>query len=356
MSAENNFQVHSPLTSHSLTASKASIPLPKIILIGALVLVVALVALNFSSQPVPVTNTQAPASTLVTQSSIGEVPVPDTFDDPSVNLQVLKNTLSKEKFLKKMFTIDRESYNLYEKAAKYMGVSLEEVTQFFFNCCDLTGEADIFSELPTIPAEFASVAYDVSQGKLYQIGLLDETYYKQPEFYSFIDLETGIVNRVYSLRPWSQPQLNQWGDNGMQTYPAEQFDTLSLTGRQSFSSVVFVTNAWNIQNWVGVHLVPNSDTLNYFDITISEDQTGNPYFLLGPTFPRFSRDWATKVVIEGKLKSGTPQGRYVIGINPVAPATQLSEKWSEAHPGLYAPYGFLRPADNFINLTIDVTQ
>ncbi len=116
-----------------------------------------------------------------------------------------------------------------------------------------------------------------------------------------------------------------------------------------------MTNAWNIQNWVGVHLIPNNDVLKYFDITISEESTGQPYFLLGPTFPRFSSVWATKVMITGKLKPGTPPGTYIVGVNPVAPATQLSQKWSEEHPGLYAPYGFIRPVDNYVSLTINVT-
>lgn len=338
-------------STHSVSSPKPFPFSPATILIGVAVLVLA-AAVFFSMTPAspPLQNSAANL-----QPSTDEIPIPISYEDHSANLAVLKNTLSKEKFLKKLYSIDRSTYDLYEKAAQKMGVSLDEITQFFFDCCDLTREEDIFSELPPIPSDFAEVAYDVSQGKLYQIGLLGEEYYHQPEFYTFIDLETGIVNREYSLKPWSNPELNQWGDNGMQTYPAEQYDSLQLSGRQNFSAVVFVTAGWNIQNWVGVHLIPNSDVLKYFDIEISEEHTGNPYFLLGPTFPRFSKDWATKVIIEGKLKAGTPPGKYVIGINPVAPASELSQKWSEEHPGLYSPYGFLRPTDNYINLTIDVT-
>lgn len=339
--------------SNSVAHSRAqSFPLPALLVIGVLVILVAVLALPSILVPVSTTsqNTLAPAES----TSTNELVVPDTIENHALNLELMKNTLSKEKFLKKLFSVDRDSYDLYEKAAQYLGVSVQEVTQFFFDCCDLKNEEDIFSELPSVPTDFPSVAYDVSQGKLYQIGLLDETYYKQPEFYTFIDLETGIVNREYSLRPWSQPQLNQWGDNGMQAYPAEQFDNLSISDRQTFSAVIFVTNAWNIQNWVGVHLVPNSDTLKNFDLTISEETTGQPYFLLGPTFPKFTRDWATKVTIEGKLKPGIAPGKYVVGVNPVPPANELSQKWSDDHPGLYAPYGFLRPADNYISLVIDV--
>lgn len=313
------------------------------------ILVLFLVIFTMGCVSPPATNSQT------TDTTVSTPDIPDTFDDPTVNLQLLKSTLSKEKFLKKLYEVDRSTYHLYDKAAQYLRVSKEEVTQFFFDCCDLANEEDIFSELPSIPADFSSVAYDVSVGKLNQIGLLDEGFYKQPEFYSFIDQETGVVNREYAFRPWSRPELNQWGDNGFQVYPADQFDSVDLSNRDSFSAVVFATNGWNIQNYVGIHLVANSESSKYFDITISEERTGQSYFLLGPTFPRFSRDWATKVVIEGKVKPGTPPGSYHIRIDPVAPASELSAKWGEEHPGLYAPYGFIIPSTGYINLQVDVS-
>ncbi|MBM3281874.1 MAG: hypothetical protein FJY86_00850 [Candidatus Diapherotrites archaeon] len=334
----------------STKSSSAPNPVLKFVVGGVIVVLAAYLFLNASTL-FPATT---PPST-DTALSPAEATLPETFDDHSANLQVLKSTLSKEKFLKKLFEVDRSTYHLYDKAAQFLGVSNEEVTQFFYNCCDLTKESDIFSELPPISDHFSATAYDVSIGKLNQIGLLDEGFYKQPEFYTFIDQETGVVNREFSFRPWTRPELNQWGDNGMQAYPADQFDSVEITGRDTFTAVVFVTAGWNIQNYVGVNLVPNHDVTNYFDIAISEEKTGKSYFLLGPTFPRFSREWATKVVIDGKVKPGTPAGRYVIGINPVAPPSQLNQKWSEEYPGLYAPHGFIRPTDNYISLVIDVT-
>lgn len=330
------------------TASPARANAPVLLLagIGILAIVFLVGGIPFLSPPAPSPNGALP--------SVEAGTVPETFDDPIQNLEALKSTLSKEKFLKKMYTIDRDSYHLFEKAAQYLNISKKEVEEFFFTCCDLTGEEAIFADLPPVPADFASVAYDVSVGKLYQIGLLDNGYYAQPEFYTFIDQETGVVNREYAFRPWAKPELNQWGDNGMGTYPNAQFDTLDLSDRQTFTSAIFVTNGWNIQNFVGVHLVPNHDALEHFDITISEEQTGQPYFLLGPTFPYFHRDWATRVIIEGTVKPGTPPGTYSIGFNPVAPPAELNEKWSNDHPGLYAPYGFIRPSDNYITLTIEV--
>ncbi len=349
MATPKNSTKSSSRTAKSLGSS----PL-KYAVVGVVVLLAIVVLVSNPSILGPKTNT-ALSNNLPPVESPSEIVLPDSFDDPSINLEFLKNTLSKEKFLKKLFEVDRDSYHLYDKAAKFMGITTEEVTQFFYNCCDLTSEADIFSELPPVPEGFSATAYDVSTGKLNQIGLLDESYYKQPEFYSFIDDQTGVINREYSLRPWSKPVLNQWGDNGMQAYPADQFDSLSLSGRKEFTATIFVTNGWNIQNYVGLQLVANSEALKYFDITISEDLTGKSYFLLSPTFPRFTKDWATKVFVTGKIKPNTPPGTYQITINPVQPAKELSTKWANDHPGLYAAYGFIAPSSGYINLTIDVS-
>lgn len=319
------------------------------VVVGVGVVLIAIIAWSFlSSNPVlPPINESA---------ELSDGTVPETLDNPEANLQALKTTLSKEKFLQKLYETNRDEYNLYEKAAVKMGVSVQDIQQFFFDCCDLQNESDIFSELPPIPQDFPKVAYDVSSGKLYQIGLLGQEYYKQPEFYTFVDQETGVVNREYAFRPWKDPQLDQWGDNGMQAYPADQYTSVSLSKDGTFRAAVFVTNAWNIQNYVGINLVTNDEANDQFDITIIEDQTGKSYFKLDPTFPRFGENWATKVIIEGKVKPTTAPGEYTITINPVSPPTELSAKWADEHTGLYAPYGFIKPSDGYINLHIIVEE
>jgi hypothetical protein len=267
----------------------------------------------------------------------------------------LKTELSKAKYLKEVFTIDRDRYDLFEKASVYRNETLDQTKQFFYDCCNLSNEEEIFSDIPPFPTDFAEVAYDLQVGRLYQIGVLGPEYYKQPEFY-FNGLEPSITNQKFAFKPWSEPQLQYWGDYGFLTYPNRQFDTVSKSGRKSFTASVFTTNGWNIQNYVGVHLVTSSSDSKFFDIKVSEDKTGQPYFLLEPTFPKFYKEWATKVVIEGEVKPDTPLGIYVIGLNAVSPPKEINEKWGDEHKGLYAPYGFLAPSGNYIDLVIAVTE
>lgn len=342
-----------PAPVESVSSGKSNPATLQYIVIGVGVVLVAIIAWSVFMQSPAVSPTS-------NEATLEDAPVPETLDDPQANLQALKSTLSKEKFLLKLYETNRDEYNLYEKAAVNMGVSVDEIQQFFFDCCDLQNEEDIFSDLPPIPKDFAKVAYDVSSGKLYQIGLLSYEYYSQPEFYSFVDQETGVVNRHYAFLAFTDPNLSQWGDNGAQTYPSDQYTTISFSGDNSFRAAVFVTNAWNIQNYVGINLIANKEATDYFDLTISEENTGKSYFLLGPTFPRFDKNWATKVIIEGKLKPGLSYSQIpksiTIGLNPVAPPAELNAKWADEHSALYAPYGFLKPADNYINLHISIEE
>jgi hypothetical protein len=324
-------------------------------IVGAIVVIVVLAVVLFAgSSFIDLGNSGVADGTedisgAVPDTAGGDIPIETGRSDLDAGV------LSKAKYLKEVFTVDRGRYGLFEKAAEYRGETLEETKEFFYNCCGIESEEDIFAQLPLLPADFSQVAYDLQVGRLFQIGFLGPEYYKQPEFY-FRGDESGIVNRATAFRAWQEPQLNYWGDNGLSTYPSQQFDVLSKSSRNSFTATVFATNAWNIQNYVGINFVPNADAEEYFDITISEEKTGQPYFLLGPTFPVFDKDWATKVVIEGTVKPTTPSGVYVIGINPVEPPKELNEKWGREYSGLYAPYGFIRPSGNYIDLVITVEE
>lgn len=295
-----------------------------------------------------------------TVSPVAETPVLDAV--PSTSLSSSSSTtnpdntvLSKAKYLLQLYTINRDSYGLFEKAAAYRNETVEDTKKFFLSCCDLESEEGIFSELPSIPSDFSTVAYNFATGQIYQLGSITGSYYKQPELY-FHATETSLVNRKLAFSGWSEPQLNYWGDYGGTAVPADQYGVVSKKGRPTFTASIFVANGWNIQNWVGMHMVANASSLKNFDIQISEEQTGQPYFLLGPTFPKFSKDWATKITVVGTVKDSTPPGVYQVRVNPIQPPKELSQKWSEDHLGIYVPYGGLVPDTGFITLNITVTE
>ncbi|MEK6970387.1 MAG: hypothetical protein AABW68_01680 [archaeon] len=331
---------------HSSSGPKASFPIWGVVLVVIVGGILAYPLLTGTTPPA------ADTPSIIEDGISTEI---DTSLSPDSSTGPDNTALSKAKYLLQLYTIDRDSYQLFEKAAAYQNESLEETQKFFLNCCDLESEEEIFAELPPISPDFSTIAYNFATGQIYQLDSIAEGVYKQPEFYFHTD-QTALVNRTLAFSPWSNPQLKYWGDYGGSATPADQFGSVSKKDRKTFTAVVFVTNGWNIQNWVGMNMVTNASAQDYFDITISEEQTGQPYFLLGPTFPAFSKDWATKLTIEGTVKESTPPGIYTVRVNPIQPPKELSQKWSNEHLGIYVPYGGLVPDSGFITLTLTVTE
>ena len=224
----------------------------------------------------------------------------------------------RQKYFEEAFKPNRDNYNLFEKASKKLGIPLEDVPKYF----TLKSEKDIFSELPPIPEDFSEIAYLLATGRIYAIGNLSEEYFSQPEFYPNFK-ESG-------LKYWSEPDPKYWTTNGYGSYPAEQFDVLSHSGRNEFLSVVFFYTGYGVQTYQGLTIIPTSNALEYFDLTVSPDT-----FLLTPTFPKFSRDWAHQIVIKGKLKPDTPPGEYDIGFLIIKPPYEKKIEWASEYRNLY---------------------
>lgn len=246
--------------------------------------------------------------------------------------------VSRQKYFEEAFVPDRKSYDLFEKAAAYTKKPIAEMPAFF----NLKNEEEIFSSLPQIPKGFSETSYLLASGKYFSIGFLEKEFYTQPEFYPGFK-ENG-------LRFWEKPDPTSWGVIGYGTYPAYQSDTLKLGERENFVSVVFLYASYGVQTYQGVALEQDSASKQYFDVSISPKN-----LLLDPTFPKFGKNWAEKIIITGRIKPGTPKGDYVIGINLETPPRELKAKWEFEHKNLYydAASG-IGPSGNQIQLNIRV--
>ena len=301
----------------SKSISKRTILIATIVII-AVVAVFALSAFNMLPFTGNVTGTDTTANT--------------ASNDPSAY------GVSRQTYFKEAFQPKREEYKLFEKAATFLNKPISEMPKYF----SLKNEREIFSSLPPVPEEFSNIAYLLASGRYYSIGYLDEGYYKQPEFYPNFK-EAG-------LKYWTNPDARYWTPHGFGTYPAEQWDTLKVTGRQEFTAVVFFYTGWGVQTFQGITLMPDSESLKNFDITITPQN-----FLLEPTYPKFYKAWAQKIVITGKLKEGIKAGNYAIGINVGVPPRELKENWEFEHGNLYFDGAVaIKPEGNQIQLNIEV--
>lgn len=246
--------------------------------------------------------------------------------------------LSRQQYFEGAFQPNRDEYQIFSSASLFSEKPLSEMPVFF----DVSSEEDIFSALPSIPSDFSEIAYLLASGKFFAIKGLGPGYWKQPEFYP--NFKKG------GLRYWTQPDPTSWASNGYGIYPSEQWGTVKTGETDSFEATVFLYSGFGVQTYQGITLYTEGNTKEYFDITISP-QT----FILEPNFPKFSEEWAKKIIISGEIKQGTPKGEYALSVNIGVPPEDMREKWGMEYRNLYMDGAAgLRPSGSPILLHVIV--
>jgi len=245
----------------------------------------------------------------------------------------------RQRYFEEVFRPKRDEYNLFENASAHLGIPLEEVPEYF----SLRSEKEVFSELPAAAEELSEIAYLLATGKYFSIGYLDETYYKQPEFYPNF--------KEHGLTYWTEPDPRYWTPHGYGSYPSEQWAELKKGETEEFTAVVFFYSNWGVQTFQGVTLMQDSESKEYFDLEISPQN-----LLLEPSFPKFYENWAHKIIIRGRLLPETGPGEYNIGINVERPPADLRSRWEFEHKNIYfdAAAGGIKPSGDQILLRIKV--
>lgn len=251
----------------------------------------------------------------------------------------------REEYFRELFRIPdprSKKYRIFEKAAKHLNKDIEGVKDYF----NLNSEEEIFENIPYPPPDdFSNIMYDFAIGRYFAIGLLGEEYFMQPEFYPNFK-STGI-------KTWTEHDSRYWSPHGFGSYPSVQYDALSLKERTEGTGVVFVHPSWGVQTHQGFSLLTDSESPKYFDITITPQN-----FKLGPAWPKFAPDWVRRVVINFKLKPGTPPGTYKIMLNVFPPPADLKEQWQYEYKNVYfdAAVSPVRPEGNFIEFIVTVAE
>ena len=330
-STNKEFPNTSPIESQK---PKASLN-PVILGVFAIVIVGAL-ALFFFNQPVT-----GPLVVLSDESD-GEVTTENELENGvGKDTRILPTEFaSRQQYFEEAFNPRRNEYDLFESAADHLEIPITDVPAYFA----LNSEFDIFNQLPPVPEDFSEVSFLFASGRNYDIGVFSEDYFLQPEFYpNFKEL---------GLRYWTEPDARYWATSGYGSYPSEQFDTLSLSGRTDFTAVIFFYTSWGVQTYQGVNIIPTKDTLENFDIEITPDT-----FVLTPTFPVFTANWGRQLVIQGKLKEGKPIGEYAVNFLIATPPLEQKREWQFKYRNLYFDaLSAVAPAGFPINFHITVTE
>jgi hypothetical protein len=57
---------------------------------------------------------------------------------------------------------------------------------------------------------------------------------------------------------------------------------------------------------------------------------------LTPAFPQFTKNWAEKITLTGKISEETPDGIYILSLAILTPSEENSDKWFLEYLNLYS--------------------
>jgi len=220
----------------------------------------------------------------------------------------------------------------------------------------------VYQNLPLFPKDFYEIDALVELGRLTDLVSLEDKYWKQPEFYptfesNIADIQNPNINRLYAFGYGAYP-----GDIGVDVKPGSDFTVAT-----------FFYSSWLVETWQGMRMqefypvqtgVPTQDLNGTKFSVIQDPDVVKTYFnvsfepsvfLLGPSSPIFDYNWTQKVLVHIKVSPDTPKGRYVIGVNPVAPPKEYSDRWLMKYRLKYTDASAGVVGRPFFQLVVDVS-
>ncbi len=206
----------------------------------------------------------------------------------------------------------------------------------------------VFSKLPPMPRDFYEIDLLVTKGLWSNTSYLTRDYWIQPEFYPQFE-EQGIDLML-------NPPTGRFGAFGYGTYPSELV-VLTYPGAK-INTAFFVHTSWLVETYQGMGFdfvyPPNgflrsSDFPNDTNRTVTQDpQVVRRYIrgtispsnvLLAPAYPVFDENWAQKIDVNLDIAPDTPPGRYLAGVDIVAPPQEKADEWFNQYRTRYTSSG-----------------
>lgn len=194
-----------------------------------------------------------------------------------------------------------------------------------------------FEELPSPPQDFNFVVSEFQKSNFSDSTFFTPAYFLQPEFFPNFALQ--------GLRYWKESLTQHRGVYGYGVYPSDIF--LAAKKGETIRTRVFVHSAYGIQSWQGIGL--REDANNAFPVSLSRSS-----LLLGPSFPKFSKEWVQVVDVSVSIPSNAPRGTQVLSFDLVAPPSELSEQWREKYGSQYVEGGAFSLSRPFVQVHLSV--
>jgi hypothetical protein len=240
---------------------------------------------------------------------------------------------------------------------------VSQITTYIIAECDYPGKGirplyfdcetqkTMFSELPEMPEDF----YAVRNLFLYKFvtftdKILDDRYWKQPEWFHNFDKEGGALAAIKDYIEQSKAsgtwRITVWCAG---IYPSD-FYAKTKAGR-NLTIYTWIRNAPHQFKYEGIQLVEAYPVCDSFEEmgfelgnnTVCQDPdyvkryieiSADPdLLLLSPNFPVFTPEHTEMIRVDVNIAEGIEPGRYVVGLDTGLPPEEFNQQY-------YAEYGF----------------
>jgi len=197
---------------------------------------------------------------------------------------------------------------------KVLGIAVVGIIILFgiYNIFPVTAEdnsIERFESIPERPDDFDAYTREIWKGGLVDLCGLDDSYWKQPEFYG--DSWTISKDKFYT-----NPDYSRWGVYGQGNIPREiSYSFSKLSKGDEFELCSFFHNGFGVWTYQGFELVPWES--EDFDIEITPNE-----LTLSPTFPVFEDGWAEQIHVKIIAKKDLEPGNYILGFDVIPPSDE----------------------------------
>jgi len=194
-------------------------------------------------------------------------------------------------------------------------LQINEKGEFVNNVENTFDTSMIFKDLPQKPPLFDLITRNFLDNQIKDLTLIDESVWKNPEFYPTWE-RSGIVT-------YTNHKYDRWGVHGYGFYPSEQ--SWNVQNMQEGDELVFYSwfhTSWGVETWQGLQLIPLYNN-EYFDVQLKPN-----LFMIGPTYPKFDKEWVKMIEFKVIAKKSVPVGTYTVKVEITQPTIEQADEWS----------------------------
>ena len=190
----------------------------------------------------------------------------------------------------------------------------------------------VFEALPNPPKCFVSIMQAYASGKFSDSGFFSKHFFSQPEFYSNFETQ--------GLQYWQNPVATHYGAIGYGSFP--ESSSLSAKPGETVEARFFFHSGFGVRSFQGLRLEPEFENPSDAQfVQVSLDAESGSGFLLGPSFPKFDKDWAKAVEVKITVLPEAVQKTVKVFLKTRAPDSALAEQWRNVHSLYYNATDFV---------------